>query len=70
MEGLKSTYELKLNNNEIIFDILSCEKSSKDDKAGVKLKIENTSSKKVNVKVFDDKDKRVSIEKQGNIEVR
>jgi len=54
----------------IKFDILSCKRKIDEDKISVNLVIENQLSKKVDVVVYKDSDKRVKITKSGSVEVK
>lgn len=57
--------------NNILFDILSCDIVENDDNIKADLHVFNNTSKKVSIAIFDDKDNRVNIvEKVGSIEVK
>lgn len=54
---------------EVKFDILSCKRKLDEDKVSVDLMIENKLSQSINVVLYKDADKRVSITKSGDVEV-
>lgn len=57
----KDKEEFKPKGKDILIDILSSKKDKKDDLVGMNLIITNSTDKKVDVKVFEDDDKRVQI---------
>lgn len=57
----KDREEFKPKGKEILIDILSSERRKSDDVVGINFIITNTTDKKVDVKVFEDNDKRVNI---------
>jgi len=56
-------------NDEIKFDILSCEKKIDTDEVTVNLTIENSLAKKVSGIIYNDPDKRIKVTKTGSVEV-
>jgi len=57
----KEKEEFKPKSKDILIDILSREKRGSEDIVGMNLIITNTTDKKVDVKVYEDDDKRVQI---------
>ena len=55
--------------NDIKFDILSCKKVLDDDAISVNLVIDNQTSKKVSVVVYNDPDERVKVSQSRSVEV-
>ena len=58
---IKEKEEFKPKGKDILIDILSSEKVNAEDLVGMNLIITNTTGKNVDVKVFEDEDKRVQI---------
>ena len=69
IDGNMLKSEINIKDDKIMFDVLSCANTASEDLLKVELKLVNKTDKVVDVKIFDDVNDRVSIIKNGNVEV-